>query len=79
MSDESIMPRKVKYLFMEVFTEEGGFAPDNPDGWRCGSDLDKLISAAVDYAEEHGGETYIYECKPIRRVLRGKTRVIKVK
>lgn len=34
-NDNDIMPRRVKFLSMQVFTAEGGFVKDNPDGWTC--------------------------------------------
>lgn len=80
-SENNIMPKQVKFVAMPVFTEEGGFCKDNPDGWVCGEEeeLDGLVELAVNYAEAHGGVTYIYECRLVRKIYRGKTRVEHIK
>lgn len=78
MLHESIKPRSVKYVLMSVFTADGGFDPTNPDGWECSDDIQKLEGKAIDDAEAHGMESWIYKVVPVRRVYRGKVRVVKL-
>lgn len=78
MSNKSIKPRDIQYVLMPVLNDDGGMDPNNPDGWACGDDLEQLEQEAIEYAEEHDGETWIYKVTPVRKIYRGKVRVVKL-
>lgn len=42
-------------------------------------DILTAIDDAVSDAEENGGEHYVYECRAVRKVTRGKTRIVTIK
>lgn len=57
----------------------------NLDGSMCHQDIEEfstdpsiLIAQAKDMCNEHGSECYIYECRPIYRIVRGKAQVHKL-
>lgn len=44
-----------------------------------GTDLAETLAVVVDHVESYGMVAYVYECRAIRKIVRGKTRVIKLK
>lgn len=42
-------------------------------------DIDDVIQQCVAETEEHGTESYVYECRAVRRIVRPKTKVIVLK
>jgi len=44
-----------------------------------GTCLDGIEKGAIDSVEDHGMTTYIFECIPIRKISRGKTKSIAIK
>lgn len=73
MSDDEINPREPFYLgFIDFRRGEGGKwvieAGDLCNGNQISQDIDVVMNEAIDAAEEHGGETIIYRCVPIKRV-----------
>lgn len=74
-----IKPNHIRFVMMPLLNADNTMDGENPDGWECSHEMESLVEKAVEYAEEHGGETFVYECRPVRRVLRGKTKVIKLK
>jgi len=42
------------------------------------ADLDRAIEEAVASIEENGGVLYVVECRAVRKIVRGKTRVIPI-
>ena len=73
MSDDEINPRETFYLgFVDFRRGEGGKwiieAGDLCNGNQISQDLDVVEREAIDAAEDHGAETIIYRCVPIKRL-----------
>ncbi len=49
------------------------------EGLTARESLDEAIADCVNEIDEIGGEAYVYECVAVRRVIRGRTRVITLK
>lgn len=75
-SDEHMKPLAIRYIVMPVFNSDGTIDGTNPEGWKVMADFSALVQETIDAVSEHGGEQYIYECHAIRKIVRGKTRVI---
>lgn len=77
MSD-TIPAGGIFYLQVSVMTSDGALDPslESPGGYLK---IDDAIATVVEDIEAHGGTSYIYECKAVRKILRGKTRIITVK
>ena len=76
---DSINPRQVRYVVMSEFLASGGFEPNNSEGWECADNMDVLLEKAKEEAEKNGLVSYIYECKLVRKVIRGPVRVLKIR
>lgn len=77
MSDK-IPPAGTFYLQVSVTELDGSLDPgcEAPGGYIV---IEDAIYDAKQEADEHGVESYIYECKAVRRIVRGKTRIINLK
>lgn len=73
--DEHIPPLAIRYLVMPPFNADGTIDGTNPEGWEASENFSELLQKAINEIEEHGGESYIYECHAIRKIVRGKVRV----
>lgn len=78
IEDQHLGPGKVVYAKVPVANADDtiDFACEGLD---ASHDIQEIIGLAVDMVEEHGGEIYVYECRPVRKIVRGKTRIITLK
>lgn len=79
MSEITIDPKKVHYCVLPEFNLDGTFDGGNPEGWQARSTVEELLDHVKDEVEEHGGVEYIYECRPILKVIRPGVKVVKLR
>jgi hypothetical protein len=77
---KGLNPRKRFWLMVAISNLDGSmeFGSEMPEEY---GDVDSAIKAAVDQTEEIGDpcEYFVYECRPVKRVTRGKVKVRDVK
>lgn len=70
IEERRIDPRDEFYIALPIDNLDDKFEDPNDlaDFRMMSSDLEFLKNEALEYAEEHGGETFIYRCIPVLRV-----------
>lgn len=77
--DMSHMPAGATfYLKLEIGNADGtiDLHGETP---QASMDFDVTIKIAMDNAQDTGMDSYVYECVPIRKAMRGKVRVTAIK
>lgn len=61
-----------------LVTETDGSMEPGFEAIEGSEEMQPILDATVTEVTEHGGTAYIYECRAVRKVVRGRTRVLKV-
>lgn len=72
--DRHVDPRRPFFLVFQVCNLDGTLDM-GAETLAAYPTLDEAVAGAKGQVEEHGGEWYVYEARPLRRVQRGKVRV----
>lgn len=79
MDDDGIDPKKTFYLAASIGTLDGNVDFCGEPIEAATHDLDEATRVCRELAQEHGTESYIYRCVPIRKISRGRVSVATLK
>jgi hypothetical protein len=79
VGDAGHMPQGVKFYIKVGVGNSDGTMDIDGESITASEELQNIVDACVAETEEHGIVYYVYECRAVRKVIRGKTKVVTLK